>query len=452
MAIPTDIAGLQLWLKADTGVYSDAGVTPATNGQTIQQWNDQSGNNNHVSQATAGNRPTYRAATSGDTGQIEFLTSAKHLSNTGVTFPSGATAMHVFALIRQHGVGVPWSAGIGASASLELYAANQDPVIYHSGRTGSDDGQPASVIYLYEMRYDGSQATNATKLKSYNNARQLSNTFGGANFPASLPAVNGFRVGHSGSGTGTLEWLGGYLVEMAVYNAVLAGADITGLEAYFRSRAAQGSQSHVTCIGDSLTQGTGVAVANAWPNQLQTALGHTWRLWNQGISGLSANTWVANNYSGTLVTPGGSHPRDVVAIALGHNDLVSRTAAQLLTDMHTLRNAWQALGYRVGAATIPKSTALAGGAETQRTTYNTNLLADSGWDFLVDPASDAAFSAPSNTTYYQGDGIHWTVAGQTVAKGYWQTALEALPVVSPATYAGSRRAMGALSGGSVRVL
>jgi len=47
-----------LWLKADAGVYSDAGITPATNGQPVQQWNDQSGNNYHLSQLTAGVKPT----------------------------------------------------------------------------------------------------------------------------------------------------------------------------------------------------------------------------------------------------------------------------------------------------------------------------------------------------------------------------------------------------------
>jgi hypothetical protein len=40
-------------------VYSDAGSTAATNGGTIEQWNDQSGNNNHAKQTTSGSRPTY---------------------------------------------------------------------------------------------------------------------------------------------------------------------------------------------------------------------------------------------------------------------------------------------------------------------------------------------------------------------------------------------------------
>ncbi|MBL7891275.1 MAG: T9SS type A sorting domain-containing protein, partial [Bacteroidia bacterium] len=49
-----------LWVKADSKVYSDAGTTPASNGSTVQQWNDMSGNANNVSQGTAGNRPTYK--------------------------------------------------------------------------------------------------------------------------------------------------------------------------------------------------------------------------------------------------------------------------------------------------------------------------------------------------------------------------------------------------------
>ncbi len=54
---PLDVSGVSLWLKADQGVYSDAGVTPAVNGGTVQQWNDFSGNNRHAIQTTAANQP-----------------------------------------------------------------------------------------------------------------------------------------------------------------------------------------------------------------------------------------------------------------------------------------------------------------------------------------------------------------------------------------------------------
>ncbi len=58
---PTDIPGgaLQLWLRADVGVYQDAArTTPAVaDGDPVGGWADQSGQGNHASQATAGNKP-----------------------------------------------------------------------------------------------------------------------------------------------------------------------------------------------------------------------------------------------------------------------------------------------------------------------------------------------------------------------------------------------------------
>jgi hypothetical protein len=56
---PASLPGLIGWYKADAGVFSDAGITPATNGGTIQQWNDQSGHGNNLLQATSASRPTY---------------------------------------------------------------------------------------------------------------------------------------------------------------------------------------------------------------------------------------------------------------------------------------------------------------------------------------------------------------------------------------------------------
>lgn len=56
---PLSLSGLKGWWKADAGAYTDAGTTLATNGQAVQQWNDQSGQGKHFIQATAGNKPTF---------------------------------------------------------------------------------------------------------------------------------------------------------------------------------------------------------------------------------------------------------------------------------------------------------------------------------------------------------------------------------------------------------
>ena len=54
-------ASNKLWLKGDGGAFTDLGVTQATNGQQVRQWNDRSGNNNHATQNTAANRPLFKA-------------------------------------------------------------------------------------------------------------------------------------------------------------------------------------------------------------------------------------------------------------------------------------------------------------------------------------------------------------------------------------------------------
>lgn len=61
-----------LWLKGDGGAYTDAGVTQATSGQRVRQWNDASGNNHHATQATAGNRPLYETFSANGMPGLKF--------------------------------------------------------------------------------------------------------------------------------------------------------------------------------------------------------------------------------------------------------------------------------------------------------------------------------------------------------------------------------------------
>lgn len=59
--IPT--TGLTLHLDATQGVYSDNGSTLAGNDDTVQEWHDQSGNDNHITQSTLGSRPVFKTDT-----------------------------------------------------------------------------------------------------------------------------------------------------------------------------------------------------------------------------------------------------------------------------------------------------------------------------------------------------------------------------------------------------
>ncbi len=65
-------ASNRLWLKADVGVYRDAGITPASDGDRVQRWRDNSGNNNHANQLIGGNQPAYRINIVNNSPAIQF--------------------------------------------------------------------------------------------------------------------------------------------------------------------------------------------------------------------------------------------------------------------------------------------------------------------------------------------------------------------------------------------
>ena len=70
---------LKLWLRADKGVYSDGGGTAATNGQLVQQWNDQSGNGLNALQNTPGSRPGFTTTGFNGFPAVSFTGGAKFL-------------------------------------------------------------------------------------------------------------------------------------------------------------------------------------------------------------------------------------------------------------------------------------------------------------------------------------------------------------------------------------
>jgi hypothetical protein len=82
-----DAATNVLWLSADYGVYSDAGTTPAANGNNAQQWNDRSGNGKHAVESNSANRPNYQ------TGQLNGLPVIRYTAANGDRLLSSGVAV-----------------------------------------------------------------------------------------------------------------------------------------------------------------------------------------------------------------------------------------------------------------------------------------------------------------------------------------------------------------------
>lgn len=90
---------LEVWLQADQNVFNDAGVTLASDGQTVQQWNDLSGNGFNASQLTAGEQPSFQAGEINGLPVVRFDGSNDSF-NDDYSGVGGITARTVFVVYK----------------------------------------------------------------------------------------------------------------------------------------------------------------------------------------------------------------------------------------------------------------------------------------------------------------------------------------------------------------
>jgi hypothetical protein len=105
--------------KADANVYSDAGTTLATNGQTVQQWNDQTANALHFTQATSGARPTFNTNQQNSLPGITFDGSNDTFIKT-LSIGTKGTIFVVYKLVVWANFAMMWEMGPSGS-SFEDY-------------------------------------------------------------------------------------------------------------------------------------------------------------------------------------------------------------------------------------------------------------------------------------------------------------------------------------------
>lgn len=215
------ISGLQLWLKAGTGAYHDAGSTLATNGQTVQQWNDQSGNGRNASQGTPGNRPTYQTGVYNGLSAIQLANVASQ-GFTSLGFNVGRPM--TVALIEkpitaaQSGCRTVQSASV-QNAYISLCRSNADNVYLDTNVSDytPNDTNPHSAILTQQNSGSNSSHyyVDGTEHSNHTDVVNIWNLFaiGGGGFSSEPGNTN--------------------LFEVCLYNKVLSGAEMTQLRSYF---------------------------------------------------------------------------------------------------------------------------------------------------------------------------------------------------------------------------
>ena len=218
---PTTIPGLELSVKADTDVYSDNGSTLATNGGTVEEWKDLSGNNNNFTQANSNLRPTYVA--NSINGRPAIHTSASFNQNLLSPINLQNSPFTVMYVGREDGP----SRNRLLSALYNNWllgwwntAMNQ---AYFNGWV-SPSGSPAADSGIYE--YTGT-SDNATTSDLYENGTLLYSNNGGINGPNGL----GLTAYENAS-----EYSDGDIAEILAYNNVLSNSNRLALDNYLQNK------------------------------------------------------------------------------------------------------------------------------------------------------------------------------------------------------------------------
>jgi hypothetical protein len=214
--------GLKLWLKAD------AGVTVATG---VSQWNDQSGNGNNVSQATAANQPGYNTVTN----LVNFNPTLSYdgvddqLVKTGGMLGTGTyTAGNTFVLGQTNVLTTTaaFSELLGAGTQIGMHFPWSDGNAYFdapmtSARIAAPWGGTFGVPYLWS----GTSASGNQKL--YRNYTQVASGTAAVSYTGNNSSL------YIGSGSNLNGYHNGLIAEEAFYTAALTAADVQRIQSYY---------------------------------------------------------------------------------------------------------------------------------------------------------------------------------------------------------------------------
>lgn len=228
--VPTDISGLQVWFKADTGT-SCSGVC-ANNG-TLSGWTDQSGLGNSMTQVCGSGgagqtAPIYHTNRQNGLPAVTFDGAHSCFEFTAINLKTASTIFVVYknastaaegTLIAESGL------ANGAIAYWTVLGGKQQGADKEGvTQLGAGSASQDTSIHQANMTYDNTTVTF-----------RLDKSADGSAAPAATITQNNNAIG---ANSGTSAFLNADLFEIFAYNTVLSGANIAAMESYICNKYA----------------------------------------------------------------------------------------------------------------------------------------------------------------------------------------------------------------------
>jgi hypothetical protein len=209
---PTDIPNCTAWFDAND--FDSIKLTASK----VSEWKDKSGNGYHVDQATEADRPLL---VDGLMGKKCIRTDgvSRHIDSiTQLSKWQTQTKITMF-ILKRRGY-VEYGASVNDRFGIQYTAPTTYAVVCDgSNKAGSFNDGSSNLYFLDEIRFDGTQATNSTRLKYYRNTTDRTLSFAGT-IPAATSSNVSNKISFGRIGT-TVNYYEGDHYEMFAYNNIL---------------------------------------------------------------------------------------------------------------------------------------------------------------------------------------------------------------------------------------
>jgi hypothetical protein len=214
----TNISGLLLWLKNDTGITEDAGK--------ISLWEDQSPAGNDAAQTVAARKPTLSGKNiifdgADDRFDLSSEFSVDEFTIAAVINPLESTPSNESIL------------GKGANDFLRVHQGSQTDRVFMKANGASMDQAtlqsdlPTGTFLLVVTRATGSTDNAKVRVDGVDISEAARDSFD------STQTLDISTIATSGGGLNPFD---GYINEVAIYNSALTGDDLSNVEADIMSR------------------------------------------------------------------------------------------------------------------------------------------------------------------------------------------------------------------------
>lgn len=314
---------------------------------------------------------------------------------------------------------------VGAGTTDETFFSDRELRLFNSGNqaTGLYIGTNAATVYRV-----ANGATSTLMGVASESSSELANDTG---------TVSGGYVGLWGDGT-SFPYIGDILAIVA-YDRTLSAPEIEDVMEFLTDEynsVPHNTDEIIVFDGDSLTAGTQSSDLKYWayPEQLSRlySTGPP-KIVNIGIGGQQIQNVTAAAEAKTQLSHNIASTDKKLVFWMGSNDLNNaRTGAQVWTDIETYVATVKATyptAVIIGLTVLERGDN-SGSEETERAALNALILgtsaADGGFDYTVDLTADARLADPTNTLYFDVDGIHLNDDGYAVVAELVKAQLDAL--------------------------